>query len=400
MNRLPNHGRINCSRCFAGERLEFDKTQCTQGDWRITANPMAWGNPEAQIVVLGFSKGPTQASALTMAPHEEIAYKGSRTNVGKILQYIGVLTPARGESASEATSRTIAERSGPFHFGSLIRCTVERFDHKVAAWKGYGGGMLDKFVATDFGRTVASNCVKQHLANLPNSTKLVVMFGVGQKLNYVDTAFELYKAARGGQWRRINNVAYTDGKIVVVHVEHFASQGRLVPQWLDAATERGRYGVMAREAVSTALSGVALAFSSAASTVKPSITLPAFPGKPKRTNSVARASTPLPEHLSDVFSRRFSFVLKNGKELFPVRMKNRQTGLIAFRVSKGGTGGNTKENGLEVWDENEMVRYVLELGFSVRASTLDKKISGLYRPEGRTVAQVRVAYAERVRNSL
>lgn len=83
-----------------------------------------------------------------------------------------------------------------------------------------------------------------------------------------------------------------------------------------------------------------------------------------------------------------------------MRMKNRQTGLIAFRVSKGGTGGNTKENGLEVWDENEMVRYVLELGFSVRASTLDKKISGLYRPEGRTVAQVRVAYAERVRNSL
>lgn len=384
MNTLPNNGRINCSRCFSDKHVEFDRTQCTQGDWRITANPMAWGNPKAQIVVLGFSKGPTQAGALAKTRHEDIAYKGSRSNVGKILQYVGVLNPAYSEEASEAMSKAISDMSGPFHFGSLIRCTVERYEHKDATWKGSGGGMLDKFIATDFGSNVALNCVKQHLAHLPSSTKLVVMFGMGQKLNYVDSAFGLYKLARGGQWRRINDVAYTDDKIVVVHVEHFASQGRLIPQWLDAATERGRYGVMAREAVSSALSGVKLAVATGVSTIKPSITPPTHPGEPKTT----RALTPLHDHLSDVFSRRFSFVLKNGKEVFPVRMKNRQSGLVAFRVSKGGRGGNTKENGLEVQDENEMVHYVLELGYSVRASTIDKKPSGLYKQDGRSVERV------------
>ena len=29
-----------------------------------------------------------------------------------------------------------------------------------------------------------------------------------------------------------NQVAYTDGSVVVVHVEHFAAQGALVPDWL------------------------------------------------------------------------------------------------------------------------------------------------------------------------
>ncbi|MCA8947611.1 MAG: hypothetical protein KDB29_15350 [Planctomycetes bacterium] len=390
MDTLPNHGRIKCSRCFAGGRVEFDKTRRTQGDWRISANPMAWGNSKAQIVVLGFSKGPTQVGALASAPHDEIAYKGGRTSVGKILQHVGVLKFERGETASEAVSRAIVDESGPFHFGSLIRCTVERFDQKDAAWKGSGGGMLDNFVATDFGRSVASNCVIQHLANLPSTTKLVVMFGMGQKLNYVESAFDLYKSARGGQWRRINEVAYTDGKIVVVHVEHFKSLGRLVPDWLDPATERGHYGVMARETVAFALTGVKLMTTSKVTARKAAVP-PAPPKKMKSAVPKAIASATSPEDISDVFSRRLSFVLKNGEEVFPVRVKNRQTGLIAFRVSKGGTRGNTKENGLEVEDEMEMVRYVLEMGYSVRASTLDKKTPSLYKPDGRSVAEIRIA---------
>lgn len=385
---LPVHGRIQCERCFAGEDVEFDESTRTECEWRITANPMAWGNPRAKVVVLGFSKGPTQAGALARAPHDDIAYKGSRTKVGKILQYLGLLNPQDGKTLSETVSAAIADRAGPFHFGSFVRCTVERYVQKESAWKGSGGGMLDKFIATDFGRTVAENCVAQHLANLPCDTRLVVMFGMGQGLNYVDSAFELYKSARGGDWHRINEVAYTDGEVVVVHVEHFASQGRLVPQWLDESTERGRYGVLAREAVSIALEGEKLVSMPAMSPDKPVVMTRALPAESTRASLAARSPTVVPEHLSDLFSRRFSFVLKTGEELFPVRMKNRQTGLVAFRVSKGGTGGNTKESGIEVEDENEMVRYVLELGYGVRASTLDKKKSGLYKPDGRSVAQV------------
>lgn len=44
----------------------------------------------------------------------------------------------------------------------------------------------------------------------------------------------------------------------------------------------------------------------------------------------------------DRFSRAFSFVLNNGTKLFPVQMKRRDTGMVAYRISRGGAG-NTLE---------------------------------------------------------
>lgn len=250
MVQLPQHGRIDCTQCFHESIIEFDKTRRTENEWRITANPLAWGNTDAEIVVLGFSKGPTQAGALTNSPHDEIAYKGSRNNVGKILSHIGVLTKDGQHSHSENVTRAIADTNGRFHFGSLIRCAVERLDAKDLTWKGTGGGMLDKFVATDFGKTVANNCTKKYLGALPEKTKLVVMFGLGSGLNYVQSTFMLYQQARTGDWRWLNDVAYTDGKIVVVHVEHFASQGHLIPDWLGENNDsRSKYGLQAQHAV-------------------------------------------------------------------------------------------------------------------------------------------------------
>ena len=255
MKNLPEPGRIDCSRCFKGcSTVHFDQTRRQEGDWRITANPLAWGNAKPEVVVLGFSKGPTQAGALTTAPHNEIAYKGGRGNVGKILAHVGLLSEDNDVDLASAVSKAIADPSGRFHFGSLVRCTVERYEQESSLWKGSGGGMLDKFVATPFGQEVANNCTDEFLSQLPSSTKLVVMFGLGSRLNYVKEAFKLYQKARNGSWRWLNEVAYTDGSIVVIHVEHFASQGALIPQWMGKDQhERGQYGRMAQEAVRLAL---------------------------------------------------------------------------------------------------------------------------------------------------
>jgi hypothetical protein len=253
MDNLPLHGRVDCTKCFAGTNVDFDKAKLTDHGWRITANPLAWGNPNCEIVVLGFSKGPTQAGAVASTPHDEIAYKGSRQNVGKILSHIGVLPASTSKEVGRLVSEAIADKSGRFHFGSLIRCTVERYDDKSSSWKGSGGGMLDKFVGTSFGQSVAKNCTERFLGRLPSQTKLVVMFGLGSKLNYVQESFKLYQAARGGTWKWVNDAAYSDGKIVVVHVEHFASQGALIPQWLGQVDhQRSRLGKMAQTAVQLA----------------------------------------------------------------------------------------------------------------------------------------------------
>lgn len=117
--------------------------------------------------------------------------------------------------------------------------------------------MLDKFVALPFGREVATRCATNFLGSLPSTTRLVVMFGLGSDLNYVDAAMEVYKRARPGEWRKLNDISYTDGAISVVHVEHFASQGALIPDWLGITNKpRAHLGRQARESVRAALPSV------------------------------------------------------------------------------------------------------------------------------------------------
>lgn len=257
MSCLPSHGRVQCVRCFASEQqIDFDMTRREAPDrsWRITSNPLAWGNVEPEIVVLGFSKGPTQAGALSHSPHNEIAYKGSRTAVGKILVHIGVVPQPTNDDYKGMVDRLISNKTDRFHFGSLVRCTVERYDGKTRAWKGSGGGMLDKFMGTPFGNEVATNCTAQFLGALPVKTKLVVMFGLGKKLNYIGAARKLVEASRPGKWTTVNEVAYSDGYVTFVHVEHFASQGALIPNWLGVNDHpRSKYGLQARDAAQAAL---------------------------------------------------------------------------------------------------------------------------------------------------
>lgn len=116
--------------------------------------------------------------------------------------------------------------------------------------------MLDKFMGTGFGNEVATNCSSEFLGTLPARTRIVVIFGLGTKLNYVRATRKLLETVRPGTWRTLNEVAYTDGHITIVHVEHFASQGAQIPNWLGKnGHPRSEYGRMARDAVQAALPG-------------------------------------------------------------------------------------------------------------------------------------------------
>src|ERR1700746_3379626 len=92
---LPPAGRISCSLCHS-RPIEFDVTQTTsaKGDWRLTANPLAFGNQRPEVLVLGFSKGPSQAGELGRLPLSEIPFRKWRLQVGKILAQVGLLRAA------------------------------------------------------------------------------------------------------------------------------------------------------------------------------------------------------------------------------------------------------------------------------------------------------------------
>ena len=91
---------------------------------------------------------------------------------------------------------------------------------------------------------------------------------------------------------------------------------------------------------------------------------------------------------NDRICQRVKFILHDGTELYPVKMKNRQTGTVAFRLSEGGAGGNTIENTIEVADEGEMISMVCNKGMSVRLQNADGKRQGLYTKDGRSVRNV------------
>lgn len=252
---LPASGRIACSLCHAGKPLFFDETRTPreENDWRITANPLAWGNPRPEVLVLGFSKGPSQAGELGRLPHNEIPYRKGRMQVGKILAHVGLLPQAEPDDLKKMVERAIADANGRFGWGSLIRCTVERFDSKARTWVG-SGGMIDQFMATSFGQDISRTCATHFLGQLPAETRLVIMFGLGADNAYVGTARKAIERGRPGMWRTINEVAYTDGKVTVIHVEHFASQGANIPNWLGKHDHpRARLGRLARQAVRDAL---------------------------------------------------------------------------------------------------------------------------------------------------
>lgn len=85
------------------------------------------------------------------------------------------------------------------------------------------------------------------------------------------------------------------------------------------------------------------------------------------------------------FSQLFYLEHRSGDKLYPVRIKNRDTGVVAFRLSKR---GNTKKDSIEVTDESVMKSKVLNEGYAVRASTLNRSRFGLYRFGAREIRRV------------
>lgn len=88
------------------------------------------------------------------------------------------------------------------------------------------------------------------------------------------------------------------------------------------------------------------------------------------------------------FSLAFSFILNNGTEVFPVQMKRRDNGNLAFRISRGGKGGNTLESSEEV-NEATMIGKVINDGYAVRCSSKDGSTNGLYKLGRRSVREVK-----------
>jgi hypothetical protein len=87
-------------------------------------------------------------------------------------------------------------------------------------------------------------------------------------------------------------------------------------------------------------------------------------------------NTPAADRLLESdFCRSFSILLADGTEVVPFRMRDAAKKVRAFKVSDG---GNKNSDALQVYDEEDLRRYVVVLGYRVRCKTRDGTRSGLY----------------------
>lgn len=219
---LPPHGRIACAFCFPGGTADWGVSVMEDSGWRLTNNPMAWGGQNPRVLVLGFSKGGTQNDGILNRPHADVAFRGGRHAVASILSTLGLMPSVR------SIDELIADRDGDIAFGSLVRCSVSKFDSRTSRWVMSGADIMASCLSEGGVGHVISNCTHRHLARLPPRLKLVILFG--NNADYVDGCFRAIAGVRPGL-RKLNAVAYTDGAVAFVHVVHFKAQGGIVPNW-------------------------------------------------------------------------------------------------------------------------------------------------------------------------
>lgn len=248
---LPKHGRIECNRCFGGQHVDWGQSTSEPAEgWSIVNNPMSWGSSSPTILVLGFSKGGNQNAQLLSTPHDKVAFRGGRANLSTILETLGL--KAKYWSIDEL----ISCQTGNFAFGSLIRCSVKKWNGEK--WLMSGKDIMSSCLQDENMGAVIDNCVSQYVEHLPASVRLVVMLGNDAK--YIAGCFEAIRKVRP-DLKTINAVAYGDEQVTFVHTVHFKAQGALVPNWANGTpgrskkleTDQPRKRELAQEAVSSAI---------------------------------------------------------------------------------------------------------------------------------------------------
>ncbi|WP_306222525.1 hypothetical protein [Bosea beijingensis] len=239
-NGFPSHGPISCARCIAP-----DQRVAEVGRWRVVNDPGAWGSSDPLVLILGFSKGFTQADAYAQGDFDAVPFKGMRPRLTAALRAVGVL------AAAEAVEERMRHQEQDFAFGSLVRCSlsrrVEEYDHPSATYSCTGSVMPLAF-REEISRVVRA-CAETYLGNLPRRLRLVLMLGTTD--SYIDSCRNLVRALHPTSFKAINSVSYASRGVTFCHISHPSPLNGHHSNWLagSSATKPGRKREEAIEAV-------------------------------------------------------------------------------------------------------------------------------------------------------
>ncbi|GBQ84929.1 hypothetical protein AA14337_2950 [Acetobacter malorum DSM 14337] len=221
---FPKHGQITCKACFK------DKTarEIDIGDWHVVNDPGAWGASEPRVIVLGFSKGFTQANAFKDGRFEDVPFKKIRSRLEAALRRVGLVTPS--DPARTPDERFEATELD-FAFGSLVRCSLSRLNGKTGRYECSGAVMTQAF--REPVKSVIDTCARRYLTDLPTSVAVVVMLGTGTA--YVKACKDLMRSIHPDTFQDINPVSYSAAGATWVHLTHPSGMNGTFNEWLSGS---------------------------------------------------------------------------------------------------------------------------------------------------------------------
>lgn len=238
MNKLPDHGPIKCRKCHVSD------TPCqTIDNWNICNDPGAWGSSTPKILVLGFSKGFTQANAYTKNQFDSVAFSGMRPRLKYALQKLGLIDESQNiDSLLHATENDFA-------FGSLVRCSLSRLNEKNGKWEATGP-LIKKAFKEEPAQTWVKTCMHHYLSNLPSRTKIVIL--LGNDTGYINLVKSEVRRLHPNHYHDINEVSCLANGRKWVHIAHPSGLNGHFTTWLDGATDTtaGMKRQMAIDAIS------------------------------------------------------------------------------------------------------------------------------------------------------
>lgn len=236
---LPVHGKIECRECY----VSAGSIAQPHPDWRMINDPGAWGGSEPEYLVLGFSKGATQAGIYESGRFENVAFAGMRDRLTKALRAMGALRE------NETADQKISDPHSNIAFGSLIRCSVSRLDKNASAKTRQDVySCTGPLIAKSFTEipAVISNCARKYLTDLPKSIRVVFMLGNSD--NYVQSCQQLVRSLYP-QSKQINSMATLAGNRLWVHLAHPSGLNGHFNTWLTQSSGSGTKRVLAQEAL-------------------------------------------------------------------------------------------------------------------------------------------------------
>jgi len=238
---LPKHGKIECRLCF---NLADGNTRKPNANWKMINDPGAWGGGSGpDYLVLGFSKGATQAGIYESGRFESVAFAGMRPRLTEALRAMGALSNA------ESSDAKIGDPNSNIAFGSLIRCSVSRLDKVASAKAGKDiYACTGPLITKSFKEIpeIISNCTSKFLTDLPASVKVVFM--LGNTDSYVTSCQSVLRNLFPSDFEQINPMAVSANGRIWIHISHPSGLNGHFNNWLNTNDGPGLKRLQAKAA--------------------------------------------------------------------------------------------------------------------------------------------------------